>query len=94
MNVRNPPPISITLHKGQIVPWPGAPDGVAQVDELLTRNVVIIYARRGRLCRAKVPATRLAELVEREPLLIEADNLFARGIVPRAKRYALQPAAR
>ena len=72
---------------GQAVPWPRAPDGVAQVEELLRTNVGILYARRGRLCRARVAAAELARACAAAPLLPGVpDNPFRRAVVVVAGR--------
>ena len=76
----------MTLHVGQSVPWPTAPDGVAQVEELLRSNVGLLYLRRGRLCRARVAAGRIARLIQLAPLLIQQDNLLQRAIVRKRQK--------
>ncbi len=74
----------MTFTVGQPVSWPSAPDGLAQVEDLLRVNVVILYARAGRLCRARVRAAELARLCAESPLLPGIpDNPFSRGIARR-----------
>jgi hypothetical protein len=82
---------SITLHVGQAVPWPAAPDGVGQIEYLHRRRVSLRYLRRGRLCRARPRAAELARLLDEQPLLIVQDNWLGRGGVPRRKTFEFQP---
>lgn len=93
-DTNSPPPISFRL--GETVPWPSCPDGYGQVGELLRSNVIVLYLRGGRLCRAKVPAERLARICRESPLLPSLpDNPFRRGIVrPHSKRFETRIANR
>ena len=84
------PPPAISFRLGETVSWPACPDGYGQVGELLRSNVIVLYVRGGRLCRAKVSAHRLARICRESPLLpgIIPDNPFRRGIVrPRSKHF-------
>lgn len=87
-----PPPPSgfisaVTFTVGQAVPWPAAPDGVAQVEELCRVNVVLLYPRGARLCRRRVRAAELARLCTAAPLLPGVpDNPFCRGIARRRSK--------
>jgi hypothetical protein len=90
MPIAPPPRTRITLCVGQVLPWPAAPDGMAQVEDLHRTRVSILYGRRGRLCRARVPAAQLARLLAERPLLPGTpDNPFCRGVVRRAKTFEL-----
>ena len=83
---------TVTFTVGDVVPLPSAPDGVGQVEDLLRSNVVVLYARHGQLCRAKVRASELARLCDERPLLLASPNLFGRGVVRRSKTFARQQA--
>jgi hypothetical protein len=77
----------VTFTVGQAVPWPAAPDGVAQVEELCRVNVVLLYPRGARLCRRRVRAVELARLCEAAPLLPGVpENPFRRGIARRRSK--------
>lgn len=81
---------TIEFHKGQLVPFPHAPDGTAQVDGLLRRNVELLYVCRGRLCRRRVAATALAGFIERSPLLPGLpQNPLRRAVLKQSKRFPL-----
>jgi hypothetical protein len=91
---------SVTFRVGQPVPWPYAPNQLAQVEELLRTNVVIVYrTRTGRLRRPRVPAHHLASLVARDrdaggvnhsPLL-PIENPLGRGARKREKTFPPPP---
>lgn len=76
---------SIELHLGQIVPYPPAPEGVAQVAELGRSRVWLLYPRKGRICRAVVSVTKIQSWQRRSPLLFAVDNPLGRGIRQPAK---------
>src|SRR4051812_30004580 len=89
-------PAPITLRVGQPVPWPHAPNRLAQVEELLRVNVVIVYrTRKGRLRRPRVAAHHLAKLIERDRAaggtdhspLLPIDNPLGRAARPREKTF-------
>ena len=71
---------SITLHLGQAVPFPHAPDGIGQIGELRRRRIIVLYLRKGRICRRLVSVSTVAEWICRTPLLLPAENLLDRGI--------------
>jgi hypothetical protein len=80
--------ITVEFYAGQVVPFPGAPDGTAQVDGLLRRNVELLYLRDGRICRKRIAAARVAEWCRRTPLLPGLpDNPLRRGCLKRRKRF-------
>jgi len=78
------------FHTGQVVPFPDAPDGVAQIDGLLRSNVEVLYVRCGRVCRRRVAAAAVAAWCRSTPLLpgIPA-NPMRRGTLTRTKRFPL-----
>lgn len=84
---------SIELATGQPVPWPHAPGGIAQVDELLRRNVILFYrASTGRVRRPRASARLVAELLRdshREQPLLPMHNPLARGVRRRVKTFNL-----
>ncbi len=51
--------LTATYRRGQVVAFPRAPSGTAQVDELLRTRVVVLYRRRGKVCRRAVHVRRL-----------------------------------
>lgn len=79
----------LTLCIGQAVPFPPAPDGLAQVDDLHRSRVTLLYLRRGRLCRRRVAVTAVAAWCRDQPLLCGDDNWLRRGVRPRAKAFAV-----
>lgn len=84
---------SIELETGQLVPWPPAPGGFAQVDELLRRRVTLFYkAGTGRVRHPRVSAALIAELLaatsKRQPLL-PMKNALGRGALKRRKTFTL-----
>lgn len=81
-----------TLSVGQPVPLDRAPDGVGQIDELRRTNVVVLYRRKGKVCRAIVNAADLHQIIHRQPLLpIIGANPLGRGLSPRRQRKRLPP---
>ncbi len=87
--------VTVELHIGQAVPWRAAPTGIAQISDLRRRNVELCYLavghRRARIRRAIVPASRVASLLRREPLLFACHNLYGRGVIPRRRTYEIPP---
>jgi hypothetical protein len=85
----------ITLALGHAVPHPHAPEGLAQIDELLRRNVVLIYRTKklGRLRRSTVSASEVAQRIRRAgargELPLPLTNILGRGVRPREKTYPL-----
>jgi hypothetical protein len=83
---------SVEFRTGQVVPFPAAPDGHAQVGGLLRSRVELLYLRRGRVCRRRVAAATLAAWIARAPLLPGMpDNILKRGVLKRSKRFDLKP---
>ena len=86
-------PQTIELHTGQIVPWPPAPGRFAQVDELLRRNVRVVYrTSTGRTRRPLVKPARLVELLARdarEQPLLPLTNPLRRGTLSRRKTFTI-----
>lgn len=63
---------TVTFAVGQPVPWPKAPGGIAQVEDVMRRRVRLAYrARTGRWRFPVVRAAVLARLIEEQqaPLL-------------------------
>ena len=81
----------VTFSLGQMVPWPAAPGGVAQVCELRRTCVRLYYPTlNGRPRHRTVRAAELAALMRRTPLLFSQHNPFRRGLGPaREKTYTL-----
>ncbi len=79
----------ITFAKGDPVPWPPAPGGIAQIDDLRRTCVRLVYAARtGRLRFPVVAAAEVARLAAADPVLPMA-NPMGRGVVRpgRAREY-------
>ena len=54
---------TVTFSIGQVVPWPPAPLGFAQVSDLYRTKVQLCYPfKNGRVARPVVRASRLAAL--------------------------------
>lgn len=87
-----PPPI-IEFRAGQVVRWPLAPDGWAQVEDLRRTRLTLLYRRRGRVCRVAVGAVRLWRVQQAYPLLPgfsdPPDNPLDRGVMAKRKRFRL-----
>lgn len=83
--------MTVRLRVGQAVEWDPAPGGIAQIDEVLRRNVRLIYrTRRGALRR---PLARPEDLITR-PKLLDLHNPFGRPIArPREKEFAIPRSA-
>lgn len=85
----------VTFSIGQVVPWPPAPMGMAQVSELRRSKVQLSYPfKNGRIARPLVNADKLAHLQQNLPLLFRLHNIYNRGIVPREKSFKLPPPVR
>jgi hypothetical protein len=80
---------SVTFAIGQTVPWPHASGGIAQVEDLLRKNVGVLWLdEKGRVRRERVNAGRLADYANRNPLLLKLEpNPYGRGIVLRRKTF-------
>ena len=79
---------AVTLATGQVVPWPPAPLGWAQVVELRRTRVRLLYrCRTGRIRQPVTKAADLAELLakEQEPTL-PLTNPFGRAAMGRAAK--------
>jgi hypothetical protein len=83
--------VTIRLRIGQAVQWPPAPDGVAQIEEILRRRVRLVYrTRRGTL---RHPLARPEHLMRR-PMLLEVHNPLGRAIGrPREKEFVIERSA-
>lgn len=71
--------------RGQIVYYPTAPDGIAQVDEVCRRNIVIGWKalKNGRWRRKRLSPEALARLQKHEPpaeRLLPLFNPFGRAL--------------
>lgn len=84
---------TITLRVGQVVPWPAAPMGFAQISDLRRSRVTLCYPfkRSGRVARPVVRVDQVAKLLRDAPLLFPLHNPFDRGVLPREKSYKLPP---
>ncbi len=84
---------SITLRVGQVIPWPAAPMGMAQITELRRSKVRIVYphkhGRRRSVAQPIVAAAKVAELLTNSPLIFQMENLYQRGVVPRSKVFQI-----
>ncbi|MGB7158153.1 MAG: hypothetical protein WBD40_08815 [Tepidisphaeraceae bacterium] len=82
-------PDDIKFQVGQAVPWPAAPMGIAQVEELRRTTVRLCYpCKTGRVRHPIVRADKLARLGR---LLLKLDNPFSRGVIQREKIFKLPP---
>jgi hypothetical protein len=80
----------VVFRVGQLVTWPAAGGGVAQVDSLLRRRVRIYYpTKAGNPRFATVAAEVLANACQEQPLLFDVQNPFFRGVLPnpKSRRY-------
>lgn len=83
---------SITFSIGQVVPWPAAPMGFAQVADLRRTKVQLCYPfKNGRIARPTVTADALAKLQDCAPLMFALHNPFNRGVIHRQKIFQLTP---
>lgn len=74
---------AITLQTRQLVNWPPAPTGVAQVDELLRTRVRLFY--RTKTGRDRRPLVSAVRLTPRSDYLL--DNVFLRAVPKRSKEF-------
>lgn len=84
---------TVTLSIGQVIPWPHAPMGVAQIDELRRCNVQLWYAfKTGRVARPVVSAAVVAGLLRKPSTLLPMHNLLGKPIArPRTKSFKITP---
>ena len=81
---------TITIRIGQVVPWPSAPMGFAQVSDLRRKKVEICYPfKNGRIARPIVRVAELAMLMHREQVQqpFPFHNPFHRALRPKSKAY-------
>ena len=78
---------AVTLAIGQAVAWAPSPTGFAQVEDLHRSRVTIGYRRKGRWYRRTIAVSELLD----EPLLIQMENPFGRGVWPRQKTFEVKP---
>ena len=80
---------AVTLYKGQMIHWPRAVGGYAQVDDLRRKKVRLVYrTKRGTLRFAIVAAV---ELAHRQTFMPGVTNVLDRGLLPAAKTYEFPP---
>jgi hypothetical protein len=79
--------MTITLHRTQVISWPDAPGGIAQIDELRRTRVRIVYPRNGKLCRPIVKASAIADAMLNPTLPIR--NPLERAEVKHEKTYKI-----
>lgn len=77
---------AVTLRKGQAVSWHESPSGLAQVDDLCRKNVVLGWYQRGQWRLRRVAAGRVAEAMK-QGLLVNVDSPHGRAFWPREKTF-------